>query len=133
MYIIKTGKIEFFTEDAAGNPIVHRELGEGDFFGEIALLTDRTRSTNARALTEVFAEEVPASEFDAHLDRNPDIARRMLCVMAGWLRASDDNLRGMVRPDIAQEMMMTFVRIVSCSIPARRSRKSATCEVKSTV
>jgi cAMP-dependent protein kinase regulator len=48
-YIIKEGKAECFQTDAAGEEKLVASLGEGHYFGEIALLTSKPRQATVKA------------------------------------------------------------------------------------
>jgi CRP/FNR family cyclic AMP-dependent transcriptional regulator len=49
MYIIRTGRVDIVLQHRSENRIVLSELAAGDFFGEMALLGDTTRSATAIA------------------------------------------------------------------------------------
>jgi CRP-like cAMP-binding protein len=49
MYVIRTGRVNIVLNQYAGHPIVLAELLPGDFFGEMALLGNMTRSATAVA------------------------------------------------------------------------------------
>ncbi len=52
-YVIETGQVEIVKETANGPGEVIAELGPGEFFGEMALLSDRPRNAGVRAATDV--------------------------------------------------------------------------------
>lgn len=65
----------------------------GDYFGEMSMLLEATRSAGAEALetdTEVIA--VSAANFDLLLRENPELVRRMLKEMAERLRATNERV-----------------------------------------
>lgn len=53
MYLIKEGKVAVWVKDAAGREKRLAEFEEGDFFGEIALATNKPRTANVTALSDV--------------------------------------------------------------------------------
>ncbi len=53
MYLIKNGRVEAWVKGAEGERILLAELGEGDFFGEIALATNKPRVATVSAIEDV--------------------------------------------------------------------------------
>ncbi len=60
----------------------HVTGGPGDFFGEIALLTDSVRTARVRARTPVTGVAISRRDFSRLLEREPRIAVAMLPVLA---------------------------------------------------
>src|SRR5438552_8482970 len=50
MYIVKSGEVELFIRDTAGQRIVLKVAVRDDLFGEISMLDNRPRSASAVAL-----------------------------------------------------------------------------------
>jgi CRP-like cAMP-binding protein len=57
-------------------------LGGGDFVGEIALVTELPRTATVTAETPVHLFVLTTREFDAVLDRNPKVERKVLRALA---------------------------------------------------
>jgi CRP-like cAMP-binding protein len=57
-------------------------LGNGDFVGEIALLTELPRTATVTAETPVRLFVLTRREFDSLLDQNPKVERKVLRVLA---------------------------------------------------
>jgi voltage-gated potassium channel len=72
MYFIATGAVEI---RLPGAPL---RLGEGDFFGEIALLTGAPRSATVVAVAPVTLLRLDIVEFRELMGRRPDLARVIL-------------------------------------------------------
>jgi CRP-like cAMP-binding protein len=53
MYVVRTGQVNIVLQHRSDNPILLAELEAGDFFGEMALLGDTSRSATAVAFTRV--------------------------------------------------------------------------------
>jgi voltage-gated potassium channel len=58
------------------------ELGPGDFFGELAILTDQPRSARVRAKTAVRCLAISRTDFAKLLSEEPEIAVAMLPKLA---------------------------------------------------
>ena len=81
-FVIVEGRVDV---DA---PNRKRELGPGDFFGEIALLDNGPRSATVRALTPLRCLVLGPAQFRDVLHQNGDIALKMLHVVTDRLRAA---------------------------------------------
>lgn len=67
-----------------------RSLGPGDFFGEVALLEQSTRTATVTATTPVRFFVLTRHAFSALLDRNPGVERKVLRALAKRVLADDD-------------------------------------------
>jgi CRP/FNR family transcriptional regulator, cyclic AMP receptor protein len=70
-------------------------LGQGDFFGEMAILDESPRSTDVVALSPVKLLSVSAQRFIQTLFKDPQLHHRMLQLMVSRLRQT--NLRFQLR------------------------------------
>ncbi len=73
LYVIKSGRVEVITTDAEGNEVKIAELGGGDFFGEIALITGRPRTATVRAITKVRLMKMSREAFEQICERFPEV------------------------------------------------------------
>jgi CRP-like cAMP-binding protein len=73
-----------------GNRRINR-MGPGDFFGEIALVTDRPRTATVVAKSPVRALVVTARNFKRLLEQQPEIQGKVLSAVVARL-APDENL-----------------------------------------
>ncbi len=86
MYVIESGEVEI-RKRIGDQERVLAVLGKGDFFGEMSLLEDDApRSATAVARTEVSAAEIDHAAFTYILERNPEIAIRMMRKLVRRLR-----------------------------------------------
>jgi len=76
-FVLLEGEAEV-TRDGA----VINELGPGDFFGEIALVSDSPRTATVTATTPVRTLVVTATSFKRLLDDQPEIQRKVLVELA---------------------------------------------------
>jgi CRP/FNR family cyclic AMP-dependent transcriptional regulator len=67
---------------------VRTTLGPGDYFGEIALIDEGTRSATITAATDVTAYGLTSWEFKPFVEDHPEVAWALLQTLAGRLRAA---------------------------------------------
>ena len=77
MYLVASGTVEV---DAAAGKV---RLGEGDFFGELSLLTREPRSATVTAARSAALLILDADEFDRLLDRQPQVAAHVRDIVRG--------------------------------------------------
>jgi CRP-like cAMP-binding protein len=73
MFVLEEGMVEVQLPDGR-----HWEYGPGEFFGELALLTDHPRNARVRAKTPVRCIAISRSDFAKLLQEEPEIAVAML-------------------------------------------------------
>ena len=67
------------------------ELGDGDFFGEMALLDQGPRAATVTAVTPMQLLSFEAAAFGELLDTAPDVGKKILRGIATRLRAANGN------------------------------------------
>jgi CRP-like cAMP-binding protein len=72
-YIIVKGKVEIATTDAHGEKLRLALYGDGDFFGETALLNEWRHTTTAQTLTPSVFPTLDRARFRALLDSSPEL------------------------------------------------------------
>ena len=89
MYLILGGLVEVIRILGTGGPQFSRlALGEGEFFGELALLLEgQTRTANVMALEPTTCLILSRTDLERLLSRYPLMAVSMLTVMGRRLRA----------------------------------------------
>jgi CRP-like cAMP-binding protein len=79
--------IEDGTADVTVDGEARRTIGPGEYFGEIALLSDstRTRTATITATTDMLTYGMTAWEFKPLVESNSDLAWKLLTAMAAKL------------------------------------------------
>jgi CRP-like cAMP-binding protein len=73
-YVVVSGRFAVSKRDEAGDDVVLAHLGEGDFFGEMALLSGAPRSATVTAEGPGEVLEVPSAVLQAVAARHPHVA-----------------------------------------------------------
>lgn len=93
MYLIEWGRVEVLSI-TDGHSRILAVLGEGDFFGEMALLTGSPRSATVRAVTDVDLLALHQSDFDELVLKYPTLAVTLGQVLSQRLNRADEHLTG---------------------------------------
>ena len=88
VYVIQEGKVEVF-ETVNDREIHLAELGEGDFFGEMAVFEHTVRSTSVRALGQVRVLTLDKNTLLRRMHEDPSLAFRFLQIMSTRIRGLD--------------------------------------------
>jgi CRP-like cAMP-binding protein len=99
MYVVQSGKVEVFK--VQGDAEMHLgTMGEGDFFGEMALLDRDVRSASIRSIGETRVLKVDKRTFLTQVHADPSMALRIVQKMSQRIRqlhtelARKNNLQG---------------------------------------
>ena len=73
LFLIVSGSVKVFTRTTDGSNLALAELGPGDFFGEVSLLSGRPRTATITASTEVSAIELDGSQVDRIAKKHSEV------------------------------------------------------------
>ena len=88
VYVIQEGKVEVF-ETANDQEIHLAVLGEGDFFGEMAVFEHTVRSSSVRALGQVRVLTLDKGTLLRRMQEDPSLSFRFLQIMSTRIRGLD--------------------------------------------
>jgi tetratricopeptide (TPR) repeat protein len=72
-FLIEEGDVEVQTQDPSGKPLVLAQLGAGEFFGEVSVLTGKPRTATIVARTPVTLIEISKRDLDRIARQFPDV------------------------------------------------------------
>jgi len=81
-FIIEEGEVEVFLTSASGKRKILTTLAEGDFFGEMALLTGERRTASVEAVRDARVYSLTKSSFKEVLERKPEILEEISSVLS---------------------------------------------------
>lgn len=105
LYVIAEGQVQIVCWVGQDERRVLSSLGPGEFFGEMAVLDEQSRSATALAETEVRAHFIPREDLLRALERNPRLAVRLVREFS--LRLRDFNHR--YTEEVLQAERLTLV------------------------
>jgi len=97
------------TED--GRSVGLRMLSAGDFFGEIALISDSTRSASVIATTEVLVAFLPAALALYLFSHSPSVAGKMLRHLARKIQ-HDSEFRALLSINNTTRRIFTYIALM---------------------
>ncbi len=103
MYVIEQGKVRISVLTADGRELTLTELGQGEFFGEMALLDGQPRSANATTVAQSRLAVLSREHLHSFLASNPKFALEMLTAMGNRLRRTDQLLRRLATRNVNVE------------------------------
>ncbi|MDI9397766.1 MAG: cyclic nucleotide-binding domain-containing protein [Candidatus Pacebacteria bacterium] len=119
-YRILKGRVEISIA-GEGKSVILAQLGEGDIFGEMAMVDERPRSASAQALDVTECEVLTAENFNEAVLQRPEILIPYLASFFERLRTANDRLR--------MEMRLRAQAEQRASAPAASSPAAAVARV----
>ena len=111
LYVVRSGEIELYIKDTAGQKIVLNVVRLGGMFGELSLLDSGPRSATAIALSETELLVLDRDDLLLLFQKKPDAALHMLAAMSGMTRKADHLLRTRVSRNVNEEVQAKFTVI----------------------
>jgi tetratricopeptide (TPR) repeat protein len=72
-FLIEEGEVEVQTHDPSGKPLVLAQLGAGEFFGEVAVLTGKPRTATIVSKTAATVIEIAREDLDRIARQFPEV------------------------------------------------------------
>jgi len=98
-YIVRSGTISIVLQSPDGREMIINEMRSGDMFGELGILTRKSRSTSAMARSDSELLVIPREALLKVIDQEPQLARLILEITAGRLQMSSERESALVFMD----------------------------------
>ncbi|MCX6946807.1 MAG: cyclic nucleotide-binding domain-containing protein [Verrucomicrobia bacterium] len=118
-YRILKGRVEISIA-GEGKAVILAQLGEGDIFGEMAMVDERPRSASAQALEVTECEVLTAENFNEAVLQRPEILIPYLASFFERLRTANDRLRMEMRLRAQAEQRATSPVASTSAAPVAR-------------
>jgi len=93
LYIIRSGEAEVFFKNDTGERVLLETPTAGEFFGDLSLLDNGTRTAGVLVTKDLEALRVDRNDLDHLFHRHPDAALDLLTAMGRRLRVTTELLR----------------------------------------
>ena len=100
LFIIETGKVKVYCSDKNGKEFIMNTQAEGDYFGELALLDDSSRSASVRTVEKSSFCIIYKDDFNRVLDAHPNISRKLIQNLAARVRKLTADVKSLALQDV---------------------------------
>jgi CRP-like cAMP-binding protein len=100
LYVVATGQVKVVLIGEDGREVILSVLGEGEFFGEMALIDDEPRSAHVIAMEDSTLVVLRREDFQHILLQVPAIALALLRELSRRLRRVDEKVGSLVLLDV---------------------------------
>lgn len=120
LFAVCSGTVEVMVPSAEGKTAVVNRIGEGEIFGEIALLDGGPRSADAVAFSDCQLMVIERRDFLALLRANPEVTIKLLKVLCERLRRTTEQVEDLMFLDLKSRLVKTLLRLARSANPAGR-------------
>nr|WP_043320462.1 cAMP-activated global transcriptional regulator CRP [Microbulbifer elongatus] len=115
LYFIMRGSVTVLIEDDEGREMIVAYLNDGDFFGEMGLFDQDTRSAWVRTKTECEVAEISYTKFQELTRQHPEFLFNLATQMAGRLRNTTRKVGDLAFLDVTGRVARTLLDL--CNEP----------------
>ena len=113
LYVVASGQVKVVLIGEDGREVILSVLGEGTFFGEMALLDDEPRSAHVIAMEDSVVLALRREDFRARLRASPEVGIALLKELSRRLRRADDQIGSLVLLDVNGRVAELLVRLAT--------------------
>ena len=92
VYLIVSGKVRITAFSVAGRQVTFRDIGTGDWFGDLAAIDGRSRSADVDALEDTLLASMTPALFRRLLHEHPSVCDRVLDRLVSLVRDLTDRV-----------------------------------------
>jgi CRP-like cAMP-binding protein len=110
LYYVLNGKVKTYKTNEDGKELVTDLFSPGDFLGHIALLEGTAYKDTAEAMEETGLAVIPREDFDELVNKNSEIAKKFIQLLAKNISEKEDQLLGLaynsLRKKVANALLL---------------------------
>jgi len=122
MYVIRQGRVKVAKASEDGREKIMQFMEAGDFFGEMALLSNDPRSASVKTLEPSVLLALSRRDFIEQLRQSPDLALAVIGELTDRLRETNEQASSMSFQGVKDRTRGLFERIAR-NDPARAGRR----------
>jgi uncharacterized membrane protein len=120
LYVVEIGSVRIWVVDDDVNEVTLAELKPGEFFGELAVLDQGERSSNATAITDAHLHRLSSNDFQQFLLEHPDVAIDVIREIGARMRQTNALVSQRAARNVNKEMdeKLTFGQRIADRVAA---------------
>ena len=123
LYLVAAGQVKVVIIAEDGREVILSVLGEGSFFGEMAVIDDEPRSAHVIAMEDSGLLVLRREDFYARLRSSPEVAIALLREISRRLRRADEKIGSLVLLDVNGRVAHLLLRMADDEGGDRITRK----------
>ena len=112
-YIILSGKVKVFLSDDKGKEVLLNIQGEGEYFGELALIDEAPRSASVMTLETCQMAVVSRAGFERCLEEHPEFAMGLIRSLVRRIRSLTEQVKGLALLDVYGRVANTLLHMAT--------------------
>ena len=110
-FVLVRGEVKVYVDSSDGREVVLTHLQAGDFFGEMALFDDETRSASVSALTDSELVVIARPDLLSLLEHDFSLSRKILKTLSARLRRANDVIESLALLDVGGRLARYLLRL----------------------
>jgi CRP/FNR family transcriptional regulator, cyclic AMP receptor protein len=115
LFIITSGRVKVVRTDDQGKEVILSILGEGDFFGEMAILDGLPRSATVVSIDDSELFMIHRRDFLQLIEKSPQVAVSLLRELTRRLRKSDEQIKSLSLKDAVGRVANVIIQLADDS------------------
>ncbi|TPW19414.1 MAG: CRP/FNR family transcriptional regulator, cyclic AMP receptor protein [Elusimicrobia bacterium] len=116
MFVVIRGRVKIFLSGGGRRRKTFAYLGAGDFFGEMAVITGKTRSASAEAVEPTSLLLIHKKDFRSLMEKDRKLAFYLLQAVSERLRVADEEIEDLLFRNVLGRVAKTL-RDLSKGVP----------------
>ena len=110
-YIVAEGKVKVLKHSSLGKEFIIAFFGPGEMFGEVAVFENKPYPASAQAVAATRVVGIKREDFLSFLANRPQVALRIINVLAGRLRDAQGRLRDLAGERVKQRLASVLLML----------------------
>jgi CRP/FNR family transcriptional regulator, cyclic AMP receptor protein len=111
VFFVVSGTLQVKIQSVSGREVLLREINAGEYFGEIAAIDNKPRSSGIVAVTDVIYARMPAPVFRKAVHAYPDVCDQLLELLAGYVRTMSNRVNEFTTLDARHRIYAELLRL----------------------